>query len=623
MFNKTHLYFFTFTYVFLVGLLLRFLDLSAIHTVPAVVYGIVRCFVYAAVYLLFPFLLTKSALWLYQLKKEPSDCGKWFVYSLIYALAALPVLAVYADFEIYKLYAYHFDGFVWNILTTSGGVDALGATTSTQVNAVISVFSVLLALVGGFYVSLRLATAFDKCYISRRGLLYFWITFIFCGLSVEVVHAYAKYVALPDLQQAGSYIPFSFKTSMSSAFKKAGITKVTHSKYMPEGEVNYPLAEIKLGSTPEPLPNIIILAAESFRWDLLDPEVTPNLWEFAKRSINLTNHYSGGNRTRMGMFSMFYGLYSPYWFLFEENAVPPVLMTTIQQLGYQLELNTSQSFDYPELRRTVFSGISETYLHELKQGPSWQRDRDNISAIQKQISERDPSRPFFNFMFFESTHAPYNFPESAVLEPDYLENVDYLDIAAGMSIYKLHNRYINAAHHVDAEIGKLLSYLDEEGLMANTIILFTGDHGEEFMEKGRWGHGHNDKFTTYQTRVPFVLHIPGETPREITTLTNHLQIPATLMEILGVENDYEDFAMAPDLFAATPDYFLLGNYNYMTLQDTNYKITFPFTGQDFFHYSIYHADTDNPVTREESLEILQSYQDELDDLNSKLNLFCN
>ena len=98
---------------------------------------------------------------------------------------------------------------------------------------------------------------------------------------------------------------------------------------------------------------------------------------------------------------------------------------------------------------------------------------------------------------------------------------------------------------------KMVAFLEaEEALQSNTIVIVTGDHGEEFFEKGRLGH--NSTFVKEQIHVPLVLHIPGETPRVIETLTSHLDLPATLAPRLGVKNSPKDYSLGQDLLS--PEY---------------------------------------------------------------------
>ena len=109
-------------------------------------------------------------------------------------------------------------------------------------------------------------------------------------------------------------------------------------------------------------------------------------------------HYSGGNRTRMGLFSMFYGLYAPYWYSFERQRIAPARMEFIRSKNYQLALHTSQSFDYPELRHTLFTGIPrKTCRSEIRR--PLETGHKNITDIIGKLERRDRHRPFFGFMF--------------------------------------------------------------------------------------------------------------------------------------------------------------------------------------------------------------------------------
>jgi membrane-anchored protein YejM (alkaline phosphatase superfamily) len=91
----------------------------------------------------------------------------------------------------------------------------------------------------------------------------------------------------------------------------------------------------------------------------------------------------------------------------------------------------------------------------------------------------------------------------------------------------------------------VFEHLERAGLLDSTIVVVTGDHGEEFMEKGRWGHA--SAFTEEQTRVPLVLYIPGQAPAEIHRMSSHLDLPATLLRLLGVANPPSDYSLGNDL----------------------------------------------------------------------------
>lgn len=572
---------------------------------------------YAALYTLVPMALVALA---WRLLRAGKASGAWQV-RLIYPLAVLgatmTLLCLYADYRLYALYEYHFNGFVWNLITTPGGIAALGASDSTVLTVAYQVSLFFVGSVLALWLLHRYQNRGPR--LSRRFVMAATGLSLFALVSVEGVYAFSTYSGKDEIVEASEIIPFHLHTSLTTLFKRLGIKRLARSNLrVAGGEVNYPAQHLDAVPLKTP-PNIIMLVGESFRWDLLSPEITPNLWKLAGRSLRFEQHYSGGNRTRMGLFSMFYGIYAPYWYSFEQQRVAPALMEFLKEKNYQFALHTSQSFDYPELRHTVFAGMAERDMQELKSGHPWQRDRQNITDFITRMDKRDPQRPFYGFMFFESTHAPYTFPDEAALRPDYQQDLNYINLNLKQDIEKIHARYINAAHHIDREVGRLLAYLRDSGLQDNTIVLFTGDHGEEFMEKGHWGHGHGSTFPEEQLRVPLVLSLPGHQPEVIGHRASHLQVAQTLLEALGVKQEAHTYSSAGNLFSQS-DYLVAGEYDYMTLCDDNYKISFPYTGHDYFHYTVVDKN-DRPVPKAEAKQVVAQYQARLDDVMKESRRF--
>ena len=61
------------------------------------------------------------------------------------------------------------------------------------------------------------------------------------------------------------------------------------------------------------LPNIYMIYVDGLRADTLNSDNMPYLYEMARNNLNFTEHLSGGNATRNGIFSLFYGLPGSYW----------------------------------------------------------------------------------------------------------------------------------------------------------------------------------------------------------------------------------------------------------------------------------------------------------------------
>ena len=109
---------------------------------------------------------------------------------------------------------------------------------------------------------------------------------------------------------------------------------------------------------------------------------------------------------------------------------------------------------------------------------------------------------------------------------------------------RLMHGYYASVSYVDAQIGRLLKTLDEEGLADNTIIVLWSDHGWKLGEHNGWG-----KMSNYEidTRVPFIIAAPGlkTAGRTTDTPVELLDIYPTLCDLAGI--DTPDFVQGESL----------------------------------------------------------------------------
>jgi hypothetical protein len=75
----------------------------------------------------------------------------------------------------------------------------------------------------------------------------------------------------------------------------------------------------------------------------------------------------------------------------------------------------------------------------------------------------------------------------------------------------------------------VLERLKQLGLWDRTALFVTGDHGEGFGEHGIPAHGYH--LYPPQTKVPFIVHVPGAPPRRVPTPVGHVDIPPTLVNL--------------------------------------------------------------------------------------------
>ncbi|MBR6325138.1 MAG: sulfatase-like hydrolase/transferase, partial [Victivallales bacterium] len=368
--------------------------------------------------------------------------------------------------------------------------------------------------------------------------------------------------------------------------------------------------------------NIIWLVAESLRADFLKEDIMPRTWKYAQTAARFDNHYSGGHGTRPAMFSMFYGLYGLNWDVFMNQRRGPVFIDWLLEDNYQFLCQTSADFTYPEFDKTIFAALHQDVLVEVEAKTPWQKDEKLIDDLISFVKNRDKSRPFFTFGFFESTHAPYTFPESAVIREDYMKKINYATVSE-KDAQQLYNRDCNAAHYLDTLFAKVTAMLDDDPeLRDNTIVVFTGDHGEEFFEKGRLGH--NSTFSEEQIRIPLILKLPGKTPSVCEKMTHHTDIVPTLAPYLGVETPAADYCLGHDLMDDyNRQFFLVCGWKIAVLINHDYKFMLPMSMRSAFKSnSLQHRD-DSPCTEEEDDSFISRFASQLAEVQEELYRFID
>jgi membrane-anchored protein YejM (alkaline phosphatase superfamily) len=517
----------------------------------------------------------------------------------------ITTLLMYANAKIFSLYGMFFNGFIINLLVTPGGIESLGGSSASDVafaliaTGFISLQAILLWLLYRYYLKKKY-TALSFTYLPLSALLLTFIIhfgFAIDRFSTEKLHIVAE------------TIPFYQTVSAKSIFKALGFKPKRDSQLKLKGKINYPMNPLKIEAPAKPL-NIIWLTSESWRADTLNETVMPKSWSFAKNAANFTRNYSTGNGTRMGVFGMFMGIPGNYWFPFLELRRGAAIIDVLQQQQYQMRFYTSAKFTYPEFDKTIFAQVPSKLLHDdNKASTGWENDRNNVDRMLSFIDQRDPSKPFFTFMFFESPHARYYFPPESVIARPYRDDINYATIDKKTfrdDITPIKNRYINSVHHLDMQFGRIFDYLKDKRLLDSTIVILIGDHGEEFMEHGFWGH--NSTFVDEQVLTPLVIFAPGMKPFVQNNMTSHMDVIPTIMPLLGVINPTDDYATGYNLFGEDKrKYTYVSDWDKVTYIDHEVKIVQPVNTNNFMTIKVSKA-SDESLSDSERTAILQKKQ---------------
>ncbi len=153
-------------------------------------------------------------------------------------------------------------------------------------------------------------------------------------------------------------------------------------------------------------------------------------------------------------------------------------------------------------------------------------------------------RPFFAFLNLFDAHLPYHPPPpfDTMFEPRRPASsfaVRLRETFARSSFWDMSDEalaaevaaYEGAIAYLDAQLGALVDALRDRGMLDQTLIIVTSDHGEEFGEHGHYEHGSN--LYMVQTHVPLVVALPGRVPEglRITEPVSLRDIAATLADL--------------------------------------------------------------------------------------------
>lgn len=471
------------------------------------------------------------------------------VTALVYGLSQI---LLYLNFKIFSILGIHINGLVVSTVFTPGGLQSLNVSSAEKFQFIGACIA-FLAL--EYIVFLKLAKGLRERSsvnpLGRRVHVAFWVLFLFLTVSEKLAYAFGDAFewgwALQNSRAVPLYQPLTMRTHIAKVFDLTIDKKTDHVRANSRHSLNYPSQPLRFQNQSNSFPNIVFIVLDCWRSDMLNPEVSPNIWKFTQKSQNFTNHISGGNATRFGLFSLYYGLYGSYWHSFLEARKPPVLIETLRKHNYSMLNMASASLSSPEFRQTVFSSVLESTKDDFPSTSQAGRDSQMVDAAISFLNNQSNERPFFVSMFLDGTHAPFTFDEQFAKFQPYTQFFKYLDLDDRDKVTGMFNRYRNSIVAADHTVGRFLDHLAQSGRLENTWVFVTGDHGEEFYEKGYWGH--NGAFTREQVQVPMVVYIPGKEPSVQGKLTGHVDVAATLMEeVFGVQNAPTDYSLGQSLF---------------------------------------------------------------------------
>ena len=98
-----------------------------------------------------------------------------------------------------------------------------------------------------------------------------------------------------------------------------------------------------------------------------------------------------------------------------------------------------------------------------------------------------------------------------------------------------HDCYDDCIYFLDDQLGQLLDSLKERGVLENTTVIITADHGEGFGDHGIFGHSYTVNLD--EIGVPLIILSPGAPARRFVPEAVSLRdLPATVVDLVGLSS---------------------------------------------------------------------------------------
>ncbi|MCS6119847.1 DUF3413 domain-containing protein [Shewanella baltica] len=351
-----------------------------------------------------------------------------------------------------------------------------------------------------------------------------------CFVSSHLIHIWADAADITEITRFDDTYPLSYPATARSFMESHGIDgssqgdDVNHNTSV----LNYP--EQPLTCQADKKINVLMITIDSLRADMVDGKSMPFLQQYTENNQSFTQHFSGGNQFRTGMFSLLYGLQGSYGDARIFNSTSPLMTRSFQQAGYELglflpetnlNLRSSQAMfnDFNPVIAKETNGSADADLHTVASFNEWH-------SIQ--------NKPWFALV---NLKAPENFDTPVGFLG--IETVK-ADPALMPAQKVLFNQYRQSLYFVDQQLKAMLANVPKD-----TLVIITGVNGKMFTSNSDEA---NRNLSPQSVKVPLVIHWPNTGASKVKYRTSHYGIAPTLMtHVLGCTNNTTEYSAGRSL----------------------------------------------------------------------------
>lgn len=239
------------------------------------------------------------------------------------------------------------------------------------------------------------------------------------------------------------------------------------------------------------------------------------------------------------MFGLLNGLPPQYYAPFRAAWISPLPLELLKSKGYRVSFRYTSDMKYDGLVDLYFSRTGDEILH-YDDPIDDKQERRMFDDFRQALREADRSRPRFDYYVAFASHYPYLYPPRfeifTPVAPPGLEKSALLKLSSNAS--SVRNRFHNAVRFVDEDLSLLFETLRRTGRLDDTIVVIAGDHGEEFWEKGQFGH--TNGLTNEQVQTVFVVFFGQRVAPSKYEYSSHQDLMPTLFDFMEADlgNDW-------------------------------------------------------------------------------------
>ncbi|CAH1571669.1 DUF3413 domain-containing protein [Vibrio rotiferianus] len=513
--------------------------------------------------------------------------------AVVFATVGQTVLLI--DTQAYQSINLHLNPVVWELLFSE---DKSAISADLQHLFVVMPLIFLLQLGLSEWVWRKQRKLSHK-HVGRPLAAVFFLSF----MASHLVYIWADAYFYSPITSQRSNFPLSYPMTAKSFMEKHGLLdREEYLKRLEENRdnidlVSYPLEKLEFNRRGNKL-NVLMISVNNLRADALNASEMPNTYQFALDNQNFTNHYSSSNDA-FGAFGLFYGLPTSYASSIKAQGSSPVMLNVLQEQGYSFGLFSGNGFEddlYPEV---IFRGLE---LAPTLDGTQAHTEAQSLIAWNTWLTEQ-ASTPWFSYIEVTTVD---NFES----EPASINN----ELSASE---RFKQAYEQAVQSADTTVENILTTLEEQQLLENTIVVITSNHGSEFNETKTNSWGANSNYSRYQLQVPMVVHWPGMLPAEFSHSTSHLDLSVTLLQdMLGVSSNPNEYSSGRNLFdESRRRWILAGDTKELALITENQTTVI----DKFGNYKLYNQDYQRLRDTSPKLPVLMQGLTELQRFYTKSN----